>query len=873
MTEAPGSSRPLAAASRSLAEFAAADPRAEALIAASGELPDRLGYRASLLDALNGEGPAGLRREKRRRLAQIAARDVAGDLDLPQVGRALSDLADAALAVALVAVEAPPTFAVVAMGKLGGRELNYVSDIDVMFVADGELEAATRAAGALLRMLGEPAPEGRAYEIDANLRPEGRSGVLVRSLESYLEYYAKWAKPWEFQALLKARPAAGNEELAAKLVEASRPFVFPDDITPERVAEIRKMKEQVEAHATRSVRASGSDADDVKLGPGGIRDIEFSIQLLQLVHGASDEDVRQPATLDAIPALVEGGYIADDDAAGLEVAYTWLRTVEHRLQLWQERRVHHLPANVDDRSRLARSLGFTDSPSQSAASRFDARHRAVLTDVRNRFEKLFYRPMIESLAEGGRLSGEALRERLRVLGFRDVDRAVRTLEGLVTGTSRRAKLYRLITPAMLRYLAPTPLPDAGLFAFLRLGEALGTRVDALGALRDNPPGIAFLAQVLGTGRVVGEVLSHVPDELHAIADQAGPAPLKDRERLVREAEASLGWRDPERRLDGLRRFKRREMLSVALADIGGTAETAEVGRSLADLADACLEAALRESDVELGVVGMGKLGGRELNYSSDIDVLFIHDDDPAQAEKAAEELLHAIGEVTPEGQAFRIDANLRPEGKQGPLARSLDSYLEYYRRWAHPWEHQALIKARASGGRLDLAQRLIEETRDLSFPDRVPDGALAQIRHLKARMEKERIPRGIQPRRHMKMGPGGLADIEFAAQLLQIQHGARFEGLQVPGTRPALSHAADLDLVPASDALRLIEAYDFLSKLRDRLFLMVGRPGDVLPTKPEDEEALAVAMGYRNQPRQELEEEYLRITRRARRVVEPLIYG
>jgi glutamate-ammonia-ligase adenylyltransferase len=522
---------------------------------------------------------------------------------------------------------------------------------------------------------------------------------------------------------------------------------------------------------------------------------------------------------------------------------------------------------------LARSLGFADSPAQSAASRFDSRHKAVLSDVRGRFEKLFYRPMIESLAEGGRLSGDALRERLRFLGFRDVNKAVRTLEGLVSGTSRRAKLFRLITPAMLRHLAPTPLPDAGLFAFLRLGEVLENRPDALGALRDNPPGIEFLARILGSGRVLGEVLEHVPEELQAIADPAGPAPLKARDRMMREAEASLGWRDPDNRLDGLRRFKRREMLAVALADLGGAVDIAEVGASLADLADACLHAAVQDLDVQLGVVGMGKLGGRELNYSSDIDVLFIHDDDPGRAEKAAEELLRAIGEVTPEGQAFRIDANLRPEGKQGPLARTLESYLEYYGRWAHPWEHQALIKARASAGRTDLAQRLIDSTRDLSFPEVVRAESLAEIRHLKARMEKERVPRGTDPRRHMKMGPGGLADIEFAAQLLQIQNGARFEQLRVAGTRPALSQAGDLDLVPAADALRLVEAYDFLSKLRDRLYLMVGRPLDVLPTKPEDEEALGVAMGYKDQPRQELEEDYLRITRRARRVVEPLIYG
>ena len=865
--------RRVEAVSRTLAEFVTADDAAAELVTSDEAPPDRATFHKILLEALERGGMAEVRLERRRRVAQVAARDVAGAADLGVIGRALSDLADATLAAALAAAEAPDGLAVVAMGKLGARELNYVSDIDVMFVCNGDVDPATRAASLVLRVLGEPSPEGRAYEIDANLRPEGRNGALVRSLDSYLEYYARWAKQWEFQALLKARCAAGADDVGEALVAETRRFVFPAEITPERVAEIRRMKEQVEAHATRSPRGGGNDVQDVKLGPGGIRDIEFSIQLLQLVHGAADESVRAPATSDAIAALVEGGYIADDDGAGLAVAYAWLRTVEHRLQLWQERRVRHLPSDEEERSRLARSLGFTDSPAAGAASRFDQRHRAVLADVRGRFEKLFYRPMIESLAEGGRLSGAALRERLRVLGFRDVDRAVRTLDGLVSGTSRRAKLFRLVTPAMLRHLAPTPQPDAGLFSFLRLGEALENRIDALGALRDNPPGIEAVARVLGSGRVLGEVLQHVPEEVQTIADPSRQGVPKSRERLMREAEASLGWRDPERRLDGLRRFKRREMLAVAVTDISGTADTAEVGAALADLADACLHGALQELDVELGIIAMGKLGGRELNYSSDIDVLFVHDDDPGRAEKAAEELLHAIGEVTPEGQAFRIDANLRPEGKQGPLARTLESYVEYYDRWAHPWEHQALIKARPAAGRLDLAERLVDATREWSFPERLRPEALAEIRHLKARMEKERVPRGTDPRRHMKMGPGGLADVEFAAQILQLQHGYEHRDLRVAGTRAALSHAASLDLLPAADALQLVAAYDFLSKLRDRLFLMVGRPVDVLPKKPEDEEALGVSMGYRDQPRQELEEDYLRITRRSRRIVEPLIYG
>lgn len=865
----------LALASRSLSDFVASDARALELLV-DGELPELSEYPEVLADAVSSGGMAELRLEKRRRLAAIAGRDLGGEIDLRAVGAHLAALADACVRATLAHLDAPTGLAVIAMGKLGGYELNYSSDIDLMFVAadDADLGALTPLASRFLQELGGTSSVGQAFRIDMNLRPEGRSGALVRSLSGYLEYYRRWAKTWEFQALIKARPCAGDDPLGERFMEETRPFVYERATTREGVESVRKMKERVEEHASRSTRGSKGTRDDVKLGPGGIRDIEFSVQLLQLVHGGSDPSVRSPNTLEAIVQLVDGGYIAEDDGAGLAVDYRWLRNVEHRIQLWQERQAHVLPQDRDERGRIARSLGFRDAPEASAAERFEEAHRRVLADVRGRFEKLFYRPMVESLAEAGeaRLSPEALRERLRVLGFRDVERASRTLNGLVGGRDRMAKLFRVLTPAFLRFLAPTPQPDQGLFSFLRLGEALEGRVDALGALRDNPPGLEFLATVLGSGRFLGDVLAHVPEELAAIADPRGPGAPKDKERLTREAAATLGWRDPDARMDGLRRFKRRETLKIAIADLAGSIDVDGVGAWLADLASACLEAALVDPE-RLGIVGLGKLGGRELNYASDVDVVFVHQGDPQEAERAAERLLRAVGEVTPEGQAFRVDAALRPEGKSGPLSRSLESYLEYYRRWAEPWEHQALIKARSVAGNEGLAGRLVEETRSFAFPERLPREAIEQMRHLKARMEKERVPRGTDPRRHLKLGPGGIADVEFSVQLLQRLHGHAHPSIQVTGTLEALDEAVRLDLVAEDDAARLREAFSFLMRMRNRIFFMFAKPVDALPTKPEELEALGIALGFRNQPRQEVEEAYLRITRRARKVAEAVIYG
>lgn len=857
-----------------MSEFVASDEVSRHRLESDEPLPERGGYRSIMQHAIERGGLAELRLEKRRRVIDVAARDATGELDLDRIGRALSDLTDACIEAVLRNDRTLDDVAVIAMGKLGARELNYYSDIDLMFVADGDVAAGSRAAEGLLKGLGSHSPQGQAFVIDTNLRPEGKSGALVRSLDGFLEYYRRWAKPWEFQALIKARHVTGAQEAGAAFVAETRGYVFASDISEERVTEIRRMKERVEKQATRVDRRGRLDVSDVKLGPGGIRDVEFSVQLLQLVHGPADETVRTPHTLEALRSLTAGGYVADDDGAGLEVAYSWLRAVEHRLQLWQERRVRHLPSEGPELDRLARAMGFKDAPIASAAERFDARHRAVLADVRGRFERLFYRPMIESLADvgGPRMSAEGLRERLAVLGFRDVTRAARTLEGLVSGTSRRAKLMRVLTPALLRFLAESPVPDEGLFHLLRLGEAVEGRLDAFSALRDNPPAIASLAGILGSGRLLGEVLGQVPEELATIAAPEPPA-LKDRARLVHEARVSLEWRDPGDRLDGLRRFKRREMLRISIGDIGGELGADQVGTRLADLADACLAAALDEPHAGFAIVGLGKLGGRELSYSSDIDVMFVHDGDAREAEKRAEALLRAIGEVTPEGQAFRIDADLRPEGKKGPLSRSVESLAEYYERWSEPWEHQALTKARVAAGDAELGSAALETMSRFAFPETVGPGALAQIRHLKARMERERIPRGADPRRHLKLGPGGMSDIEFAVQMQQLQHGRHLPSLRAPNTVEALAAARDAELLEDETVTVLVAAYEFLARLRNRYFLLVGRPRDSLSTKPEELEALGISMGFRDQPRQELEEMYLRTTRRVRKLTEPLIFG
>ena len=463
-----------------------------------------------------------VRTERRLLLLSIAGADLSGELQLEEVGMALADLADACITAALLEAQAPASLGVIAMGKLGARELNYVSDIDVMFVSGDDPQRAASAAARAIEALSAVTAHGRAYLVDVNLRPEGRNGALARTLESYLEYYHRWAQPWEFQALIKARALGSDHPVGQALVDETRSLVYPLSIPTERIAAVRAIKVRVESQARRArTRGTSSRASDVKLDRGGIRDIEFCVQLLQLVHGGLDESVRCAATLDAARALAGGGYLADEDEAGLSVAYRWLRAIEHRLQLRNERRVVRLPHKEMDKAILAHAMGYEDSPTSWAYERFESAHQRVLLDVRSRFEKLFYRPMIESLSVpgAGRLSAAALGERLRLLGFRDTKRAAQILHGLVSGTSRKARLFRVLAPPFMRSLGSTPLPDVGLLSFLSLGDALGERLDVLGALRDNPPGLHLLAHVLGSGRVAGEMLGHVPEQLALIADQ------------------------------------------------------------------------------------------------------------------------------------------------------------------------------------------------------------------------------------------------------------------------------------------------------------------------------------------------------------------
>jgi glutamate-ammonia-ligase adenylyltransferase len=747
----------VAGASRSLTDLCIRDARALEVLADLDTRPAR-----------DGSDVEALARWKHLELLRIAARDLLGRDDLVAVGRALAALADDVLdaASAFAGVEG---LAVIGMGKLGGRELNYASDIDVIFVGDGETRA--RQVMAIAR---------NCFRVDADLRPEGRDGPLVRSLESYETYWDRWAQTWEFQALLKARPVGGEPRLGTAFVNAAQHRLWDRPFTADDVRSVRAMK----ARAEGELKRKGLIDREVKRGRGGIRDIEFAIQLLQLVHGRSDPHLRSPTTLDALAELERAGCVAADDADALADAYRFLRAVEHRLQLVDEQQVHAVPVDITARTRLARVMGYRDTPVASALEQLDRALRRHQATVRSIHERLFFRPLLETLAESTTATlppGEAA-TRLAAFGFTDLQRTRQAVHELTRGLSRGSRLMQQLMPLLLEWLSESPDADLGLLGLRRLSSGPQRAMELATAFRDSPEAARRLCAVVGTSRLLTESLEHHPDLIPALGDPEAMAP-RSPAGLAQGVRAALRWRSElhEQRA-GLRRFKHREELRIAARDVlgleGDDAESvAATGQQLTALAEACVRAALESvsPSVRFSVIAMGRFGGAELSYASDLDLLFVYDGNTAAefavAEMAAEGLLAFLGERGP-GRIYATDLGLRPEGKQGPLARSLDGYRTYYERWGETWERQALVRARPVAGDPDLSRRFMEVI-DAHVWGELTDDELREIRRMKARIERERLPAGEDPNFHLKLGRGSLSDIEFTAQLLQLQHGVR----------------------------------------------------------------------------------------------------
>lgn len=929
------------------------DQRRAHVLEAVGADPNERNMPVATLDL--AEATTALRRTYRKQLASIIAQDTLADDPIalqPRISEELSDLADAALegALAIARHEVDGSehvrFTIIGMGKLGARELNYVSDVDLIYVVEPVdhqidhqlLVRIGTKMGTLLQRVCQSVIMGVAeptlWQIDGGLRPEGKDGPLVRTLDSHRGYYEQWAENWEFQALLKARPVAGDKDLGQAYMDMTRPFVWSASKRDNFVYDCQKMRKRVED----LIPAPLKDRE-IKLGRGGLRDVEFTVQMLQLVHGRADENLRTASTLESLQRLADGGYVSRKQAVKLSWDYRFERVMEHRQQMWALKRTHLFPdlgagsiggldrkRDVSDEDlnrnpelrRLARAFGMHP---EELVNKYDETRR----EVRRLHMDIYYRPMLPIAAsadgDGVTLSEQAAQERFASIGFADTDAAIRHVHALTAGVSRAAKINRIILPAVLQWLGQGQNPDMGLLNWRKLEENFGTDSEYLGFLRDSTSAAQRLCHILSNSRFLGDALNKSVVSVTWLGDDTRLR-ARTRESLDVQCASSLA-RNADNINDfatSMRAMRRHEIERIGLAWMSGVMDDADSLNGMTDVYDAiidasltwamrwqCRELGLDESrpPIAMSVIAMGRYGGREVNFSSDADVIMMYrpvdnrgeseseitDDTPATpvapvfdeqqanqfARKVCESMRQILQGPTTLEPKIELDMDLRPEGKNGPLVRSYASCREYYTTWASTWEHQALLRARYAAGDRALAEDFLHEIADpLRYPvNELTESEVAQIRKLKARMEAERLPRGVRRDRHLKLGKGGLSDIEWTVQLLQLRHAGDHAALRLNSTLGALDELERMTYISTADAMVLRKAWRMCTAARNGNYLWSGRvsQADILPDDIYSLGGIAVYLGYDAHRGQHFENDLLSAMRKARDVTERLFYG
>ena len=899
------------------------------LLKAVGADPDEPAMPVASKDL--AEAATALRSSYRNQLAAIIAQDAVADDPTsiqPTISRELSDLADAALegALAIARHETEGSehvrFTIIGMGKLGAQELNYVSDVDLIYVvepADKDVDHQTlirvgTKMGTMLQRVCQSAIMGVAeqplWQIDGGLRPEGKDGALVRVLSSHKNYYEQWAENWEFQALLKARPVAGDPDLGQAYMDMTRPFVWSASKRKNFVYDCQKMRKRVED----LIPAPLKDRE-IKLGRGGLRDVEFTVQMLQLVHGRTDESLRTSNTLDSLQRLSEGGYVSRKQAVRMSQDYRFERVMEHRQQIWSLKRTHLFPdlgrasvgglekkrdIDVDELNqnqelrRLARAFGLHPEELVDKYTRREVRHLHL---------DIYYRPMLPVNAQMENdqivLSVEAAQERFESIGFGDPDAAIRHVQALTAGVGRAAKINRIILPAVLQWLGEGQNPDMGLLNWRKLEENFGTESGYLGFLRDSTSAAQRLCHILSNSRFLGDALNKSVESISWLGDDDN-LQARTREALDVQTGSALErfGSNINEFAPSMRAMRRHEIERIGLSWMSGVISDSDSLKAMTDVYDAIIDASLtwavRHQIAEFGVetapagitvIAMGRYGGREVNFSSDADAILIYrpaddaDDGQANAfaKKVVEDLRNILQGPTTLEPKIELDLDLRPEGKNGPLVRSYASCEEYYESWASTWERQALLRARYAAGDAELARDFLINIADpLRYPTtELTEAELQNIRKLKARMEAERLPRGVRRERHLKLGKGGLSDVEWTVQLMQLQHAGDIKDLRVNGTLEALDVLEAKKLISAIDAIQLRKAWTLCTAARNGSYLWSGRANqaDILPDDIYSLGGIAVYLGYGAHRGQHFENDLLAVMRKCRDVCQRLFYG
>lgn len=835
--------------------------------------------KARVRIAAGEDSRAALRRNHHDLSLRVLLREALLQRPLEEIGGEISALADGALNVALELVRAEfrdkrgwvevPNFrfCVLAMGKHGGEELNYSSDIDLIFVFEGDgpaglsgLKYAVRLAEGMIPLLDEVTDEGFVFRVDTRLRPEGKLGNLARSVQSSIDYYHNFGSTWERQALLKARPCAGDIALGAAMIEALQPWVFRKYLTVEEISQLQEVKRQIE----RRTDERAETFLDVKTGFGGIRDIEFVTQFLQLLNGGRLLGVRRRATLHALDALAAQGVLRRAEADELAGAYRFLRAIEHRLQLWEGNQTHTLPQAAEDLARVGRAMGFKGAKRLDAARLLLTRLRAHTLRSRGLMVRLFAGLFDKPLREESELvldpDMDAARAAgvLKRYGFSNTSGAFHAIRELAQESTenrlyapRARKYLASMMPALLGFASASPDPDATLRNFERIAANLGAKTMLFELVAEDPRALQIFGGIASQSDWLSDILATRPGLVDEFIDNLQTFAALDRKRL--RADLRLRIEGAESPREALHWQRDSELLRIGLFDITGRTPLPETLRELCTLAEVILDAALsdaiaRESEraalaadprEHLAVVGMGKLGSGALNYASDLDLVFAYEPgaladagaEPAFWSRVVRRLIDSLGG---DRRLYEVDLRLRPHGSKGSLAVTIDELRRYLGAGAGFWERIAACRARLIGHVNFAGRRAAEAVRTFCYGG---GGDATQIREMRTRIEQ------AAPKDDLKRGRGGTLDIEFMLAHLQLAHGAKTPALQQPDVFEALAVCREQGLVDARSHDAVVEAYVFLRQCLNRMQLFDGKPHDELP--PVDaREGFAVRMGY-----------------------------
>ena len=868
-----------------------------------------------------------IRKFKNREYLRVGLRDLLRKGDLTEIVKEFSDIADVCLQRVYEICEndfikrygepfyytsdgekRKSEFTILSLGKLGGRELNFSSDIDILYLYSsdkGETQRTKKNSNEydtgiklhqyymklsqmITNVIGEITEDSIMFRVDLRLRPEGKKGDIAYSLRSYEIYYESWGETWERQALLKARVSAGSQSLGNKFLKLIHPFIYRKYLDFTSIEEIRKVKERIDA----TLLIRGKDIENIKLGHGGIREIEFFVQSFQLIFGGRYELLQETNTLNVLKNLLILKFINENDYKKVSEAYIFLRELENRIQLSYGIQKHIIPEDANERKALARKMGMSDYNKERSVNRLIEIYNYHIKNVRERYDSLFYKEK-EERTPYFIISSEDKEEAIEYLqdfNISDAEKAILTIINLREGElfihpSEKSKiLFDKLLPKLLKEISVLPEPDLALSNFEMFVKSSGSRENLYSFMLENDKVRELLFTLFGMSKFLSDILIRHPESFDSILNPDEWLVSKSKKQLYEQLLKSISKIIIfDKKLDEMRRFKKIEELKIGLRDFSLNVDLMDAFRDLSNLADVYLECALNISKDKLSkkygipeiernpkkiecpitIIGLGKLGGQELDFGSDLDLIFVYEDDGTTSgiidenslkknvipnhiyfQKLYENIYNVVSSLTEAGYAYKIDLRLRPEGKKGATVLSMKRFEEYFNTRAETWERLALIRSRIVAGNVELGNKFIDITQKFVYANKLVIENILEINHIRERIEKE-LAEENEHKKDFKHGYGGIVDIEFIAQTLQLKYGSEFKELRISNTVKALKSLEKRKILSTTDSENILDAYRFLRRIENRLRIIHDTSLHSFDVSASVTDTLAVRMGYK----------------------------